>query len=462
MRGGSTLRDLLVPALDATSLAAVFLLAVFLRFDQDLGKVIAYELLVPKLVVNTLVIQLCLYYSGLYEDWPLLRPLEAGLRFGQALAAGLVVLLIAYYVVPELKVGRGVLALYLVLAFFVLLSVRSIYRWVGEEDGFAENTLVLGTGSTAEEVVREIVRLRPWPLRVLGFLTEDPAEVGRRVVNPTVVGTIDELRPLVNRLAIRRIVVALDDRRGTLPVQDLLRCRIEGVKVEEAASVLERLTGQIPTKKLRPSLLVFAQGGFSGSELSTRLKHGGELVVSLLALILAAPFMLLTALAVKLTSPGPAIYYQERVGARGRTFRLLKFRTMRTDAEATSGPVWASGENDQRITRLGRLLRKTRIDELPQLVNVLRGEMSFVGPRPERPHFVDALRQVIPYYDERHSVRPGITGWAQVKCGYGSSIEDAELKLQFDLYYIKHMSLVFDLGIALDTLKVVVVGRGAR
>jgi lipopolysaccharide/colanic/teichoic acid biosynthesis glycosyltransferase len=172
--------------------------------------------------------------------------------------------------------------------------------------------------------------------------------------------------------------------------------------------------------------------------------------------------MLLIALAIRLTSPGPALFGQDRVGRRGRVFKLYKFRTMRVDAEAETGPVWASGDGDQRVTRLGRFLRKTRIDELPQLVNVFRGEMSFVGPRPERPHFVNALRKVIPFYDERHSVRPGITGWAQVRNGYGSSIEDAQQKLQFDLFYIKHAGFQIDLGILLDTLKVVVVGRGAR
>jgi sugar transferase (PEP-CTERM system associated) len=280
-------------------------------------------------------------------------------------------------------------------------------------------------------------------------------------VNPTVIGTVDELPLLTTRLKAGLIVVALDDRRGKLPVNDLLRCRIDGVRVEEGASVLERLTGQIPIKNLRPSWLVFSRG-FDESRLLRRLKVAGEFGVAALMLVAAAPVMLLVALAIRLTSPGAPIYRQERVGERGQTFRLLKFRTMRVDAEAATGPVWASAEDDPRITRLGRFLRKTRLDELPQLVNVVRGEMSFVGPRPERPHFVKALRQVIPFYDERHTVRPGITGWAQIRCGYGASIEDAELKLQFDLYYIKHMSFAFDMSILLDTLKVVVVGRGAR
>jgi sugar transferase (PEP-CTERM system associated) len=322
--------------------------------------------------------------------------------------------------------------------------------------------LIIGTGYTAQRIAKEISGRRPWGLKVAGFLSGDPAEVGRRIVNPRVVGTIDELPLLLKHLNARRVVVALDDRRGKLPIDVLLRCRIQGIRVEEGASVLEGLTGQIPIKNLRPSWLVFSQGFRGESRLVRRMKFAGEFLAASVLALLLGPVMLLVALAVKLTSRGPIIYRQERVGWQGRTFKLLKFRTMRVDAEASSGPVWASGEDDPRITRLGRLLRKTRLDELPQLVNVLRGEMSFVGPRPERPHFVNALRQVIPLYDERHTVRPGITGWAQIRCGYGSSIEDAEQKLQYDLYYIKHMSFAFDLGVVADTLKVMVIGRGAR
>jgi sugar transferase (PEP-CTERM system associated) len=379
----------------------------------------------------------------------------------QAFLAGLLVLLTVYYLVPDLTVGRGILALFLPLAMIGVLFSRMLYVWLGEEERLAENVLIIGTGATAQKIAREIVERRPWGLRVAGFLAADAAEVGRKIVNPKVIGTIDELPLVVKHLKAKVIVVALDDRRGKLPIEVLLRCRIDGVRVEEGASVLERLTGQIPTKNLRPSWLVFSQG-FNDSRLMRRLKYAGEFAIAIVLSLVVLPLMTLVALLVRLSSKGPTIYSQERVGFRGRTFRLLKFRTMRQDAEAKSGPVWASGEDDPRITRIGRLLRKTRLDELPQLVNVLRGEMSFVGPRPERPHFVNALRQVIPLFDERHSVRPGITGWAQIKCGYGSSIEDAEQKLQFDLYYIKHMSLGFDVAILVDTLKVMVVGRGAR
>jgi sugar transferase (PEP-CTERM system associated) len=433
----------------------------YLRFDQNLEEVLGYDRLPEKVLLNASILMICLYYSGAYEDWPLQRPIETLFRFVRGFTAGLVVLLVIYYSYPPLTVGRGILILSLIFSLLSVLSIRGLYRWLGEEDGFGERLLILGTGTTAQNVAREILKRRPWGLRVVGFLGDDPAQVGHRLVNPTVVGTMDELYLLARRLKAGIIVVALDDRRGKMPVDDLLRCRIEGLRVEEGASILERLTGQIPIKNLRPSWLVFSQG-FDESRMLRSLKAAGEMATAAALLVLFAPAMILTALAVKITSPGPVIYRQERVGRAGKLFQLLKFRTMRSDAEAATGPIWSTGDRDPRITRLGRLLRKTRLDELPQLVNVLRGDMSFVGPRPERPHFVSALRQVIPLYDERHSVRPGITGWAQINAGYGSSIEDAELKLQYDLYYIKHMSFAFDIGIMIDTLKVVAIGRGAR
>jgi len=295
----------------------------------------------------------------------------------------------------------------------------------------------------------------------VGFVGEQRAEVGKHIVNPAVIGVGEELQGLVQRHRVNLILVALDDRRGKMPVAELLTCRLAGVRVEEAPAFYERLTGRIMVKNLRPSWLVFSQG-FNKPRLLRNSKRVGELVVAALLIALLSPLLALIALLIKLDDPGPVLYGQTRVGEKGRVFTLYKFRSMKADAEAVSGPVWASRDGDPRITRVGRWLRKARLDELPQLVNVVRGEMSFVGPRPERPHFIEHLNRVIPYYNERHSVKPGITGWAQIKFGYGSTIEEAEDKLEFDLYYIKHMSLIFDLGILLDTLKVVVVGKGAR
>ena len=454
-------RRLLPLAGDLAGLMGAFLLAVDLRFRDSVNALYEYDRLLTKMLLNAGLLALCLYYGGYYEDWQTQRPLDTALRAVRALLAGTLLLLSVYYVLPDLAVGRGILALHLLLALIFLLCLRAVYRWLGEDEAFAQNVLILGTGTTAQEVARQVAKQRLSGLKVVGFLCHDSAEVGQHVAGIKVVGAMDEVFLVAERYCVGRIVVALDDRRGQMPVEQLLRCRMEGVKVEEGASLLERLTGQIPIRNLRPSLLVFSKG-FSESPLQRRLKHSGEFLVASVMLVALSPLMLLIAVAVRLTSPGPALLTQERVGRRGRVFRLLKFRTMRADAEAQTGPVWASGDGDKRITRLGRILRKTRLDELPQLINVIRGEMSFVGPRPERPHFVNALRKVIPFYDERHSVRPGITGWAQVRNGYGSSIEDAQKKLQFDLFYNKHPSIRVDVGIVLDTLKVVVVGRGAR
>ncbi|PYQ42800.1 MAG: glycosyl transferase [Acidobacteria bacterium] len=302
----------------------------------------------------------------------------------------------------------------------------------------------------------------PLGYNIVGFLGEHAAEVGRSIGSPSVIGTIDDLFWIVGSRGVTRIVVALEDRRGRLPIEDLLRCRVSGVQVEDAPSFYEKLTGKILLSDLRPSWLVFSPGFSRPRRLMRASKRVFEFVLALGLLAVTAPLLALLALAIRLDSRGAALYRQTRVGERGRTFNLYKLRTMRQDAEAGTGPVWAAPQRDARVTRLGRVLRTLRLDELPQLLNVLRGEMSFVGPRPERPHFVEQLRKVIPYYDERHSARPGITGWAQVKFGYGSTIEDSERKLQFDLYYIKNMSLLLDLAILVDTLKVMVVGRGAR
>jgi sugar transferase (PEP-CTERM system associated) len=276
-----------------------------------------------------------------------------------------------------------------------------------------------------------------------------------------VVGTTMEIFTVVQAQRVNLIVVALDDRRGKMPMSDLLRCRLAGVRVEEATTFYERLAGKILVHNLRPSWLLFGWG-FNRARLFQNTKRLLDVVAAGALLVLLSPLLALIAALIRLTSPGPVLYRQSRVGERGRVFAVLKFRSMRLGAEAATGPVWATEGFDSRVTVLGRYLRKFRLDELPQLLNILRGEMSFVGPRPERPHFIEVLRKVVPYYDERHTVKPGVTGWAQIKFGYGSSIEDAEEKLQFDLYYLRHMSVTFDVGILLDTLKIVALGRGAR
>jgi sugar transferase (PEP-CTERM system associated) len=457
----SSVRELVCALVESALLMAMLLLSTAIRFSNEFDEFLEYEGLLSKAILSALVLQLSIYYSDLYEESSFRPRMEPFLRLSQAFAVGAVVLSLVYYLFPAVRVGRGILLIYLPLSLVSLLLWRSAFLWMAGRQALTDNVLILGAGASAQQLAIELLRRSPLGFRVVGFLGERPSEVGRSLVNPSVLGTIDDLPAVVQQQNVNLIVVALEDRRGKLPIASLLRCRLAGVRVEEAAGFFERLTGKIPVKNLRPSWLVFSQG-FNKPRLLRNTKSTGEFAVAVVLLALLLPLMGLIALLVKLDTRGPVFYRQERVGEKGRVFWLYKFRTMRAEAEAATGPVWSSADGDPRVTRVGKILRKLRLDELPQLLNVLRGEMSFVGPRPERPHFVAMLRQVIPYYDERHSVKPGITGWAQIKFRYGSTIEDADEKLQFDLYYIKHMSFVFDAGILLDTLKVALLGRGAR
>jgi sugar transferase (PEP-CTERM system associated) len=265
---------------------------------------------------------------------------------------------------------------------------------------------------------------------------------------------------LAREKGVHRVIVAMPDRRGTLPVEELLELRLSGVKVEEATSWLEKMSGRIEVEQLYASWMIFAEG-FRFSASFRLVRRGLNFSLALLGLVLSLPLLPFIWLAVKLDSAGPALYRQKRVGKRGATFYCYKFRTMRQDAEADTGATWAS-DDDPRITRVGKVLRVTRLDEIPQLWCVLKGDMHFVGPRPERPEFVEWLSKEIPYYGVRHVVRPGITGWAQVQYKYGNTLEDAREKLQYDLFYIKNASVGLDLLILFQTIKIVLLGRGAK
>lgn len=438
---------------------ASFLLARLVRARGDIGWALHDQWLLPKALLCVLVVQLTLYYAEMYE-YRSLRRTELFLRLGQCMAVAAVALAVIFFLVPFFELRRSVFGLFIVFTWGSLLLWRLFLLWTwGTVGAFGDRVLILGTGVPAQKVAREMLRRAPIGYRVLGFLTEHEGEVGRVLVNPSVLGTLGDLPKLSESLHATLIVVAQEDRRKRLPVDLLLRCRMAGVRVMEGADLFEGLSGRIPLRDLRPSWLIFS-GGFSKHRVLASAKRLGETTLAVGLLLVTAPLAGLLALLVRLSSPGPLLYRQTRVGLNGRPFELLKWRTMRADAEDETGPVWATGERDPRVTGVGRLLRKVRLDELPQIWNVLRGDMSFVGPRPERPHFVEKLRKVIPYYDERHSVRPGITGWAQVKFPYGSTLEDAEEKLEFDLYYVKHMSLLLDFAIVLETAKVMLLGRG--
>ena len=352
-----------------------------------------------------------------------------------------------------------------ILGAFLLLAVwRAFFHWAIARSRFHERLLLLGAGRLASTLAREVHERRDAGFEIVGIVaaSADRPPEGESSPDPPLAaihGDLDNLYEIARRLRVHRVIVALSDRRGNLPTEQLLRCRLEGISVEEWESLYERIAGRIAVESLRPSYLIFS-GGFRKSRFAVAAKRTLDLFGATIGLVLTAPVSAAATVAILLDSRGPVFIRQPRVGKDGRPFILYKFRTMRADAERETGPVWAKVA-DERITRTGRVLRRVRIDELPQLLNVLSGDMSFVGPRPERPFFVEELKREIPYYTQRLSVKPGITGWAQVNWRYGSSKEDSLRKLQYDLYYIKNMSVLFDLLVLFRTIGVVFLRKGA-
>jgi sugar transferase (PEP-CTERM system associated) len=412
-----------------------------------------------KIALVTLVCQLCLYYNDFYDLTLVHSNRELVVRLLQAVGAASIVLAALYFTVPGLMIGDGIFVSALFVFLVGILGWRLLFNRLTGSLKLQERILVVGTGDTARKVARQILDQHDFAYTVVGFIADDASRIGERTGNPAVIGTPADIPRLIARHEIDRIVVGLSDRRGKLPVEELLRAKMAGVRVEDATTTYERVTGKILIDDLRPSWLIFSDG-FRVSRATRWMKRTIDLTLSIVLAVLSFPLMVLTALAVWLESGRPVLYLQERVGENGRTFTLRKFRSMRTDAESGGTPVWAK-DGDDRITRVGRFIRKTRLDELPQLWNVVRGDMSFVGPRPERPYFVSELAREIPFYQQRHAVKPGLTGWAQVKYRYGASLEDAMEKLRYDLYYIKHLSVFFDLTIVFDTVKVVLFRKGA-
>ena len=322
-----------------------------------------------------------------------------------------------------------------------------------------KRVLILGDGTLAQDVARALVFDRSYRYDVKGFLTYDPARIGTSLVNPGVIGTTDQLFELSEKFKIEMIAVCVEDRRGKLPLEALLDAKSMGLEVVDGHRLYEMECGRLSVDELKPSFLIFSSG-FKRKPVIMILKRIGELLVALLGLVVLAPLLGLIALLIKMDSSGPVLYRQTRVGLHGYPYVLLKFRSMRSDAEV-EGVQWAT-VGDTRVTKIGAWLRKLRLDELPQLWNVVKGDMSLVGPRPERPHFVQDLRKRIPYYDLRHTVRPGVTGWAQTRFRYAGSVEDSHIKLQYDLYYVKNLSLWLDLRILCRTIGVLCRGEGAR
>src|ERR671913_1964426 len=412
-----------------------------------------------KVLFITALCQLSFYYHDLYDLTVVNPRRELLVRLLQASGAASLLLAALYVIFPPLIIGHGVLASSVLFFVVAIVVWRLLFLQVGRARGLQEHVLIVGTSAGARTVARDVLDQHDYAYKILGFIDDDPAMQGRSIVNPKVIGTTADILRLVREQRVNRIIVGLADRRGKLPIEELLEAKLQGVRIEEPETTYERLTGKIMLDELKPSWLIFSDG-FRARKLTRAVKRGVDVVLSVVGMVLAAPLMALTAVAVRLDTPGPVVYAQERIGEHGRTFMVYKFRSMRTDAEVGT-PIWAR-DQDERVTRVGRIIRMTRLDEIPQLWNVLRGDMSFVGPRPERPFFVAQLAEQVPFYEQRHAVKPGITGWAQVKYRYGSSREDAMEKLRYDLYYIKHLSITFDLTIVFDTIKVILSQKGAQ
>ncbi len=414
-----------------------------------------------KTVLIAFVTQGCLYYADLYDLKLMADRRELFIGLIQALGAASFVLATVYFWFPDLIIGRGVFMVSAILILLLVAGWRLAFEWLSRQVGPRERLLLVGTNPVALDLASELFQRRQeLGVEIVGFVDADPAKVGSAVLNPGVIGTIEDIPSIVRARGVDRVVVSLVDARGKLPMEKLLDMKLDGVTFDHLPSVYEEYTGKIAVENLRPSWLIFS-AGFKKSRALALSKRSLDVVVAAVGLVVALPLMVAIALAVRITSPGSVLYHQRRVGLRGHLFQVHKFRTMRQDAEASTGPVWASKDGDTRVTPLGRILRRTRLDELPQLWNILRGDMSFVGPRPERPEFVKDLTRDIPYYGQRHVVRPGLTGWAQVRYTYGASAEDALQKLQYDLYYIKNLSIGLDLYIMFETIKTVVLWKGA-
>jgi sugar transferase (PEP-CTERM system associated) len=378
-------------------------------------------------------------------------------RLGAAMILSLVATSVISYVFPDVDIWRSVFLYALAIAAIAIVITRTVFVQVADMDMFRRRVLVLGSRKAALRI-KDYEESGGEAFKCVAFIqmTDHKPEIEDAI-------PFAEVQPLAEyavQREVAEIVVAIEERRGTLPVKDLLACKMQGIKVTDGTSFLEREMGAVDLDSVSPSWLIFSDGFGGVGRVDLVAKRSFDLLASGLLLALSLPVLIVTALAVKLTSPGPVFYRQERVGQFGKSYMVMKFRSMRSDAEK-DGPVWAR-QNDARVTPVGRFIRTTRIDEIPQIFNVLKGDMSFVGPRPERPVFVEELAKEIPYYNERHQVKPGITGWAQINYPYGASVEDAKQKLQYDLYYIKNYSIFLDFLILLQTLRVVLWPDGVR
>jgi sugar transferase (PEP-CTERM system associated) len=436
-------------------LAGVYVAAVFLGYAGVAGEYLIYGTGWLSITVVVLSIVIGLYLYDLYSDLLVKSHLVLLQQLCMILGATFLIQGTVSYLNRSLRMPLHVMLPGSAMAVAGIYAWRLLFSRYAERVG-GDRLLLVGGNSVLAEIDAYVHRRPECGVRIIGCVND---EVKETKGGAKFLGRLDALREIVNASRPTRIVVGMQERRGRAPVAELLELRYRGNLIEEAATAYERICGRVCTKEQRPSQLIYS--GEFGPRRHRALQNLLNMVTAAAGVVLASPLMLLTALAVRLTSAGPILYRQVRTGMGGVPFTLLKFRSMRADAEAGTGAVWAR-KNDPRVTGVGRIIRRLRLDELPQLVNVLRGEMSLVGPRPERPEFVKVLSEQIPYYRQRHAVRPGITGWAQINHKYGDTLEDTISKLEYDLYYIKNMSWTLDTYIIFHTVKAMLLSRGAQ
>lgn len=435
-----------------------FLLAVA-YFKLDPSLFLTYEHGFYKIDIVCAVLMVCLYYHDLYDSLVVSNPREVVTRLIGTLGAACVIMGGVYYAFPAVRLDLSLLGLGILLSGVLLGAWRKAFLVLNSSDRWAERAVILGSGSLAAYVSSEIEKRPAWAFRLVGFVA-DPLATSVEMNGVPWLGKIQDLPALVKEKGIRRVILGMNERRGQMPVEMLLQLQAGGTIIQDGSDVYEALTGKVALDSLRLSWLLLSPR-FQASQLMLAYKRVTSLVLATLGLILTFPLMILIAVAIVLDSRGPVLFRQERVGQNGRRFKLNKFRTMRVGADA-DGQFKPAQENDPRVTRVGRWLRRTRLDELPQLFNIVLGDMYFVGPRPFVPNQEEECAAKIPFYSQRWNIKPGATGWAQVKRGYCATLEDNADKLAYDLFYIKNMSTGLDLLIAFETLKTLLLGRGGR
>jgi len=443
---------------EALLVALTFVVATIVRFGGDTELILGYEHGLAKIALVAVFFMLTLYYFDFYDSLVLNNRREILTRLVQVLGTTTVALAIVYYAFPEVRLGRGIFLLGILLLLFFLPTWRELFFWLARSLRLAHRAVIVGSGRLATALVEEVGARPEVGLQLVGYV--DVASDSTSMNGLRYLGDLESLPALARRERLDRIIVALGDRRGKLPYEPLLLLKTHGVQVHEGIEVFERISGKIHLASLHLGWLLFSPG-FGFSRLQRLFKRVVSFLGSLVGLALSLPLMGLIALAIKLDSPGPVIFQQERLGKDRKTFTVYKFRSMMVGADADGQPRPAI-ENDPRFTRVGRWLRRTRLDELPQLFNMLKGEMDFVGPRPFPPNLEEEFARQIPFYSQRWSVKPGVTGWAQVQRGYCATLEENAEKLSYDLFYIKNMSPGLDLFILFKTAKILLLGRGAR